>query len=197
MSRKTGRPVRPRGVSLTVDKKKMAVAPERIAETVRRLGREINARFTERDDSRPPLVVGVMNGAFMFLADLVREFRFDAELNFIRVSSYGKGETSSGRVRLIYEPDASPAERDVLIVEDMIDSGRTLAFLIDYFRERGAKSVAAAVLLDKPARRVVDVPCDFVGMTVEDRFLAGYGLDGGGLCQQYRFIFEAERNGDG
>ena len=154
-------------------------------EIVARLGREINGYYadrtrkdgTVRQDS--VLVVGILKGAFVFLADLVRELNFPVQIDFMRIASYGTSQHSSGTIKLLMEPDADLAGRRILIVEDIIDSGRSMAYLFDYFHEKGAAEVACAVMVSKQVQREFDVPCTFVGVELEDRFLAGYGLDGG------------------
>lgn len=154
---------------------------------VRRVGGEISDYYSGGD--QPLLIVGILNGAFVFLADLIRTLTIPVEIEFIRTSSYGTGHESSGQVGLVSEPVASPKNRRVLIVDDLIDTGRTLAFVGDYFRKRGVADMEFAVLLDKKTRRAVDVDCRFIGGNVEDRFLGGYGLDGGRYFSQRPYIF--------
>ena len=154
---------------------------EKIDQVVRRLAEEINAFYgPDAPGEEPILVVGVLTGAVIFTADLVRRLGRHVDIDFIRVSSYGSAKVSSGTVRLTAEPKFDPRGRQVLIVEDLIDTGRTLRFVVDYFLRRGAASVEVAVLLDKTERREIPVPCQFVGSMVENVFLCGYGLDGGG-----------------
>ncbi len=175
---------------------KTVLSPEQIAELVRRLAREINEYYQleagAQTESEPILVVGILNGAFIFMADLVRELTVPVEIEFIRTSSYGSSYTSSGSVKLLAEPVVSPRNRRVLIIDDMIDTGRTLAFARDYFLEKGAKEVELAVLLDKRARRETEIFCRFAGAEVENYFLGGYGLDGGRFFAQCPYIFSTE-----
>lgn len=166
--------------------------PEEIDALVTRLAGEIDAYYADKTLSEPVLVVGVLKGAFVFLADLIRKLTIPVELEFIRTSSYGTNFVSSGRIQLLAEPAASPANRSALIVEDMIDTGLTLEFVRDYFVGRSAADVQIAVLLDKKARRVIDVECRFVGSEVENRYVGGYGLDGGRFFAQRRDIFLTE-----
>lgn len=127
--------------------------------------------------------VCVLKGAFMFLSDLVRAMDDRVTLDFIAVSSYGSGKTSSGEVRLNKDVDTSLEGRHVVIIEDIVDTGLTLHYLQDILRRRGPESLRTACLLSKPSRRKVDVKVDFIGFTIEDRFVVGYGLD---FAEQYR-----------
>jgi hypoxanthine phosphoribosyltransferase len=128
-------------------------------------------------------IVAVLKGAFMFLSDLVRHMEGDVSLDFIAVSSYAKGTTSSGEVRLLKDLDSGLDGKDVLIVEDIVDTGLTLTYLQDILRARGPRVLRTACLLSKPSRRQVDVTIEYVGFTIEDRFVVGYGLD---YAEQYR-----------
>jgi len=128
-------------------------------------------------------MVAVLKGAFMFLSDLVRHTTGAVSLDFMAVSSYAKATSSSGQVRLLKDLDSSLEDRNVLIVEDIVDTGLTLVYLQEILRARGPKSLRTACLLSKPSRRQVDVRVDYVGFTIEDRFVVGYGLD---YAEQYR-----------
>jgi hypoxanthine phosphoribosyltransferase len=128
-------------------------------------------------------VVCVLKGAFMFLADLVRHMNGPVSLDFMAVSSYAKGTTSSGEVRLLKDLDTSLDGKHVLIVEDIVDTGLTLAYLQDILRARNPRSLRTACLLNKPSRRLTDVKVEYIGFTIEDRFVVGYGLD---FAEQYR-----------
>ncbi|MCC7177898.1 MAG: hypoxanthine phosphoribosyltransferase [Acidobacteria bacterium] len=127
--------------------------------------------------------VCVLKGAFLFLADLVRVMDERVTMDFIAVSSYGAGTRSSGEVRLVKDVDASLEGRHVVIVEDIVDTGLTLHYLQDILRRRGPASLRTACLLSKPSRRKIDVRVEFIGFTIEDRFVVGYGLD---YAEQYR-----------
>jgi hypoxanthine phosphoribosyltransferase len=150
-----------------------------IAARVAALGERITSDYRDR----PPHVVCVLNGAFLFMADLVRAIRLPITVDFIAVSSYGEGTTTSGTVRLTRELTRPLAGRDVIVVDDIIDTGLTMRFLLDHLRERGARSLRIAALLSKPARRAVDVDIDYLGFEIEDAFVYGYGLD---VDQRYR-----------
>jgi hypoxanthine phosphoribosyltransferase len=128
-------------------------------------------------------LIAVLKGAFVFLADLVRQLDGPVSLDFIAVSSYAKGTTSSGEVRMLKDLDYALEGRDVIIIEDIVDTGLTLTYLQDILRARGPRSLRTACLLSKPSRRQVDVNVEYVGFTIEDHFVVGYGLDYG---EKYR-----------
>jgi hypoxanthine phosphoribosyltransferase len=151
-----------------------------IQKRVRELARELRARY-ERDT--PVHFVAVLKGAFMFLADLIRAMEGPVTCDFIAVSSYGSGTSTSGEVRLLKDLDRSIEGRDVVIVEDIVDTGLTLTYLQDILRARAPKSLRTACLLSKPSRRLVDVKVEYIGFTIEDKFVIGYGLD---FAEKYR-----------
>lgn len=128
-------------------------------------------------------LVAVLKGAFIFLSDLVRSMDGDVSLDFMALSSYAKGTTSSGQVRLLKDLDTSLDGRNVIIVEDIVDTGLTLSYLQDILRARNPKSLRTACLLSKPSRRLIDVKVEYIGFSIEDRFVVGYGLD---YAEQYR-----------
>ena len=128
-------------------------------------------------------LVGVLKGGFMFMADLVRAMSPRVTMDFIAVASYGKSTKSSGEVRMLKDLDSGLEGRHVIIVEDIVDTGLTLTYLQDILRARAPKSLKTACLLSKPSRRKVDVAVDYVGFTIEDRFVVGYGLD---YAEKYR-----------
>ena len=130
-------------------------------------------------------IVCVLKGAFMFLAYLVRAIDMPVTLDFMALSSYAKGTTSSGEVRLLKDLDSALEGRHVLIVEDIVDTGLTLHYLQDILKARGPKSVRTACLLSKPSRRQIDVRVEYIGFTIDDRFVVGYGLD---LQERYRYL---------
>ena len=128
-------------------------------------------------------LVAVLKGAFVFLSDLVRHMSGEVSLDFMAVSSYAKGTTSSGEVRLQKDLDTTLDGKNVIIVEDIVDTGLTLTYLQDILRARNPKALRTACLLSKPSRRHVDVKVEYIGFTIEDRFVVGYGLD---YAEQYR-----------
>lgn len=140
---------------------------------IRRLAAEITADYHDKY----PLLLGVLKGCFVFMADLCRALDFPLEVEFIRLSSYGSGTKSSGKVKVVQGLKSEVKGRHVLIVEDIVDTGITAAFLLDYIKKENPASVRICALTDKPSRRRVPVPIDYLGLTVPDKFLVGYGLD--------------------
>ena len=133
-------------------------------------------------------LVAVLKGAFVFLSDLIRQIPGDLSLDFIAAASYAQGTTTSGEVRLLNDLDVAIEGKHVVIVEDIVDSGTTLRYLQEILRARNPRSLATACLLSKPARRRVDVKVEYVGFTIEDRFVVGYGLDYAGRFRNLRYI---------
>ncbi|WP_125705806.1 hypoxanthine phosphoribosyltransferase [Lacticaseibacillus daqingensis] len=158
---------------------KVLYSKEDIAAITARLAQEIKRDYA----GKRPLVVGILKGAIMFMTDLVREVDDYLEIDFMDVSSYGDATESSGEVKIIKDLDTSVAGRDVLIVEDIVDTGRTLSYLMRLFATRDAKSVKICTLMDKPERRVKEVKADYVGTAVPNEFVVGYGLD---YAERYR-----------
>jgi hypoxanthine phosphoribosyltransferase len=142
----------------------------------RRVG-ELGAEISRDYDGRDLVMVGILKGAVLFLADLMRHLEVPAEVDFMAVSSYGSSTDSSGVVRILKDLDASIEGRDVLIVEDIIDSGLTLHYLLRNLKARNPKSLEVCALLTKPERRRVDLPIRYVGFEIPNRFAIGYGLD--------------------
>jgi hypoxanthine phosphoribosyltransferase len=130
-------------------------------------------------------LVAVLKGAFMFVADLARLIEGEVSLDFIVVSSYGTGTSSSGDIRLHKDLDTPVHGKHVVVVEDIVDTGLTLAYLQERLRARGPRTLRTACLLSKPSRRQIEVPLDYVGFTIEDRFVVGYGLD---YAERYRHL---------
>jgi hypoxanthine phosphoribosyltransferase len=154
------------------------LSADQIQKRVEALALEIRADFP--DDLH---VIAVLKGAFMFLSDLVRHTPGHVSMDFMAVSSYAKGTTTSGEVRLLKDLDTTLDGRNVVIVEDIVDTGLTLTYLQDILRARNPRSLRTACLLSKPSRRQVDVKVEYIGFTIEDRFVVGYGLD---YAEQYR-----------
>jgi hypoxanthine phosphoribosyltransferase len=153
--------------------------------TASQIGRRITelAREIRTDFPGELHVIGVLKGAFIFVSDLVRQMPGDVSLDFMALSSYGPRTTASGEVRLLKDLDTALDGKSVLIVEDIIDSGLTITYLQEILRARGPRVLKTACLLDKPSRRKVEVRIDYVGFTIEDRFVVGYGLD---YAERYR-----------
>ena len=155
------------------------VQADELAHRVRELGAEVSRDYGGRN----PLLIGVLKGAVFFLSDLMREIEIPCEVDFMAVASYGSATDASGVVRILKDLDRPVAERHVLIVEDIVDSGLTLQYLLRNLGARDPASLEVCALLTKPARRKVDLPTRYVGFEIPDRFAIGYGLD---LGERYR-----------
>ena len=169
---------------------KVLVTEDEIHARIRELGDQLYDRFHDKN----PMFVGVLSGCFIFMADLVRAAQLKSEVEFIGLSSYKNATKSSGCVQITRDLQRDISGRDIIVVEDILDSGNTLAFLKDYMLAKGAKSITIVTLLDKPARREKAITADLSGFVVPDEFVVGYGLD---YCQQYRHtpsiaVLEAE-----
>lgn len=151
---------------------------DQIQQRVAELGRQINADYA----GRPLVMVGVLKGSFMFLADLIRHIDTPLRIEFIGTKSY-EGTTTSGQVQLTKDLDRPIQDEDVLLVEDIIDTGLTLNYLKHLLEQREPRSLKTVAFLDKPSRRRIEVQGDYIGFTIEDRFVVGYGLD---FEQRYR-----------
>jgi hypoxanthine phosphoribosyltransferase len=152
---------------------KILLSRDEIAKAVNKLAREIERDYQDKQ----PLLVSVLKGSFMFTADLIRQIDLPLELDFVRLSSYGPARESSGRVRVAQGVKTPVKGRDVLVVEDIVDTGITISFLLDYLKNKQPASLKVCTLTDKPSRRSVPVPIDYRGFTVPNKFIVGYGLD--------------------
>jgi len=146
---------------------------QEIEATVKKLAAEIRKEY----QSKSPLLIGILKGSFMFMADLIRLLDFPLEVEFIKLSSYGRGRSTPGEIKMVQGLRSSIKGRDVLIIEDIVDHGLTIAFLLDYLRKKKPVSLKLCVLCDKPSRRQVPVTIDYLGFTVPDKFIVGYGID--------------------
>ncbi|MEI8309044.1 MAG: hypoxanthine phosphoribosyltransferase [Chloroflexales bacterium] len=164
---------------------KVLIAEEQIHTRVRALGTQISADYR---DANNLLLVGVLKGCTMFMMDLVREITIPVAFDFIAVASYGQSTESSGAVRMLKDLDADLAGRNVLIIEDIIDSGLTLAYLRGQLLGRGPASLRICTLLNKPERRSADVPVDYLGFDIPNEFVVGYGLDYAERYRNLRYI---------
>lgn len=152
---------------------RVLLSEDEIREKVRELGGKITADYKNSN----LMLVTVLKGAVVFLADLMRQIDVPAEIDFMVVSSYGSGGKSSGVVKIVKDLDVPLAGKDILIVEDILDSGLTLSYIKELLESRGPRSIRIATLLDKPSRRKVDLQADYIGFSVPDEFVIGYGLD--------------------
>jgi hypoxanthine phosphoribosyltransferase len=162
-------------------KKEILISKPEIDDRVQRLADEIS-----RDHEGKELVlIGILKGAFVFMADLIRCLRIPCEVDFVRLASYGAGTVSSGNIMITKDIETPIRGRDVIIVEDIVDTGLTLSFLVDKLKEREPESLKVCVLLDKKERRKVPFEAEYVGFDIPDRFVVGYGLD---FNEMYRFL---------
>jgi len=152
---------------------KVIITRQEIENAVARLAAEINRDYA----GKQPLLIGVLKGSFVFMADLVRQLDLPVEVDFIRLSSYGAARETSGKVRVVQGLNKTIKGRDVLIVEDIVDTGITISFLLGYLRKQKPASLRLCALTDKPSRHRVPVSIDYLGFTVPDKFVVGYGLD--------------------
>jgi len=152
---------------------------QEIEATVSRLAAEISQDYHDKY----PLLIGILKGSFMFMADLIRHLDFPLEVDFIGLSSYGGGRQTLGKIKVVKGLQSPVKGREVLVIEDIIDTGLTTAFTLDYLRKKKPASLKLCALTDKPARRQVPVTIDYLGLTVPNKFLVGYGLD---LNQKFR-----------
>jgi len=164
---------------MNCDIERIFFSEEELRTRVRELGQEITRDYAGKE----PLCIGVLKGSFVFMADLVRSIDLRAEVEFMAVSSYGNGTTTTGAVKITKDLSKDIAGRDVIIVEDILDSGVTLNYLKQYLSVRQPNSIKIVTLLDKPARRKADIKADYVGFECPDAFIVGYGLD---YAEHYR-----------
>ncbi|MGL1936723.1 MAG: hypoxanthine phosphoribosyltransferase [Fibrobacterales bacterium] len=160
---------------------RVLIAEDAIKEIVTRLGKEITEHY--KNSKSELVVVGLLRGSFVFMADLIRKIDYPMITDFLTVSSYGDSTVSSGNLKVVMDLDESIEGRDVLIVEDIVDTGNTFSKVLHILESRGPASLKVCTFLNKPARREVEVPIDFCGIDIPDEFVVGYGLD---LAQKYR-----------
>jgi len=181
-------PIESRGLRMSANRHSAALSVEpaisarAIDERVSELARQISQDYRDADDS-PLIVIGVLKGAWVFVADLVRKLSIPLRCEFVRISSYGDSTRSSRNPRLLLDVTEPVSDRDILIVDDILDTGISLEWLIQHFAARHPRSLRTCVLLDKPARREVNVHPDYVGFDIPDRFVVGYGID---CAEQFR-----------
>jgi hypoxanthine phosphoribosyltransferase len=169
---------------LVSDIAEVLLTEEQIAAKVVELGQTISRDY----DGRELTLVSVLKGSLPFMADLMRRIALPLRIDLMEVSSYGTSTESSGLVRILKDLSAPIEGRDVLLVEDIIDTGLTLNYLIRYLKGKNPRSIKICTLLDKPARRLVEIPLDYVGFNIPDAFVVGYGLDFGEVYRNLRFV---------
>lgn len=162
------------------DIEQVLITEEEIKEKIKELGEKISNDYKDSDNL---LLIGVLKGAVVFMADLIRHIDIPLNIDFMAVSSYGSSTESSGVVRILKDLDETVEGKDILIVEDIIDSGLTLSYMCDILRSRKPNSIKICTLLDKPSRRKIDLKVDYTGFEIPDYFVVGYGLD---YAEKYR-----------
>lgn len=169
-------------------RQKTLFSREEIAKRVRELGIEISVDYKGKD----LVVISLLRGSFIFTSDLVRELPIPVEVDFMTTSSYGHSEESSGHVDIVHDIRTDIKGKDVLIVDDIMDSGFTLENVVKHLEEKSPRSIKISVMLDKPSRRKVDLSPDYVGFTIPDVFIVGYGLNYGDFYRNIPYIFTFE-----
>ncbi|MBN1188559.1 MAG: hypoxanthine phosphoribosyltransferase [Dehalococcoidales bacterium] len=149
------------------------ISKQKIAAGVKKLAAALYADYNGKN----PLLVGILKGSFVFMADLTRRIDIPLEVDFIRLASYGSGTQSSGEITVVHELPSTVKDRHVIIVEDIVDTGLTTAFLYDYLQRKEPASLKICALVEKPSRRKVPLRIDYLGFTVPDKFIVGYGMD--------------------
>jgi len=170
---------------MTTERLTELISAERIQERVEEIGREISGDLAGVDEL---MVLCVLKGAFIFTADLVRNLTIPCRIEFIRASSYGTHRSSTGRVMLDHHHDPHVEGKNVLLVEDILDTGLTLSRILDELRSHNPASLRICTLLDKPSARNTSIKADYTGFTIDDQFVVGYGLDAGGLHRELPYI---------
>jgi hypoxanthine phosphoribosyltransferase len=171
-------------LGLVDDVEEILIPEEVLQDRIRELGRRISTEY----NSKEPLLVGILTGAFVFMADLLRAISIPCHVDFMATASYGAGTESSGIVRILKDLDQSIEGRHVLVVDDIIDTGLTMDYLLETLKARYPASLRVCALLDKRPRRLREVPIDFRGFEIPDKFVIGYGLDFGGRYRNLPFI---------
>lgn len=162
---------------------KVLYSREQVQQTVKQLAMAISRDY----QGTMPLLIGILKGSFIFMADLVRYLTIPAEIEFVSLSSYGKGMGTSGQVKMALSLPCSIEGRDVIIVEDIIDTGLTISYFLNYLRNQKPASLKLCALIDKPSRRKVPISIDYLGFTVPDQFIVGYGID---WAEKFRCLSE-------
>jgi len=165
---------------------KILFTSEQISERVKEIGRQITSDY----QGKKPILIGALKGCILFMSDLAREIDLPCEFEFMRASSYGSGTKTTGSVKILMNLDCDISSRDVIIIEDIFDSGLTLYNLLNQLKSRNPASIKICTLLEKPERHSVDVHIDYLGFVIEDLFVVGYGLDYNGLYRNLPYIAE-------
>jgi hypoxanthine phosphoribosyltransferase len=178
--------------NLLTDNYSVLISEEKIHQRLVELGEEIRTSFI----GETPILIGVLNGGFVFLADLIRYINIDCEIDFIRISSYGDEKESSGHIKVLKPLSADIKGRHVIVVEDIVDSGLSVQFLLKMLSAFEPASLGVATLLRKKSRMKIDLPIQFIGFDIEDKYVIGYGLDDKQVKRNLRSIYIVDNNGD-
>ena len=157
-------------------------------EQIRKRVAELGERISKEYETEPPILVNVLKGGVVFLADLIRSISIPVEMDFMEVSSYGNGTSSTGVVRILEDLSLSITNRHVLVIEDIVDTGLTLKYIIENLKTRHPASLRICTLLNKPARRTIEIPLDYVGFEIPNKFVIGYGLDYAEIYRNLPFV---------
>ena len=152
---------------------KVLITQDEIKKAVSRLAAEIRRHY----QGKQPLLIGILKGSFVFMADLVRELELPVEVDFVKLSSYGAGTETSGKIKMVQCLETRIKGRDILVVEDIVDTGLTVSFLLNYLKRKKPASLKLCALIDKPSRHKVPISIDYLGCTVPNKFIVGYGID--------------------
>lgn len=166
-------------------RKEILFTREDINKRVRELGKQISQEY----EGKKLLVISLLKGSFIFTADLVREISIPVKIEFMATSSYGHSTESTGKVKVLYDIKEDLEGYDILIADDIADTGITMEFVIDYLKSKNPNSIKSCVLLDKPSRRKVELEADYVGFTIPDKFIVGYGLNYGDYYRNVPYVF--------
>lgn len=167
---------------------KLLISEEKIQNRITEIGNEIYNDFK----GEKPILIGVLNGGFIFLADLIRNINIDLEIDFIRISSYGDARESTGHIKVLKPLSADITDRPVIVVEDIVDSGLSIEFLENMLSAFNPKILKFATLLNKPSKNQIDIPLDYIGFDIEDKYVVGYGLDDTQFKRNLRSIYYVE-----
>lgn len=170
------------------DNYKLLISEQEIQKRITEISTEISKDFT----GEKPILIGVLNGGFIFLADLIRQINIDLEIDFIRISSYGDARESTGHIKVLKPLSADITDRPVIVVEDIVDSGLSIEFLENMLSAFNPKILKFATLLNKPSKNQIDIPVDYIGFDIEDKFVVGYGLDDSQFKRNLKSIYYVE-----
>jgi len=154
-------------------KPEILLTKEEIEKQVARLAQEISRDY----QGKYPLLLGILKGSFVFMADIIRLLEIPVEIDFVRLSSYGSSRVTSAKIKVVQGLHTPVKGRDVLVIEDIVDTGLTVGYFLDYLRKKRASSLKLCTLFNKPSRRIIPIPIDYLGLTIPNRFVVGYGLD--------------------